>query len=918
MLHNEEILRISKNILDELKYFSSRHTVREPTSERAIFVANTFNDANKTLSAQIKHQQTVNISLSERTREPFIAYVETLENDEKYVYFVCRGYTPSFSPNTPKADFMDYHSDLGKAVEEEPGALFYTRGATGQILVKNLFKPLRDKDTWDAIQNEYLFPQQKYLIESLLELIAKSDSIRKSIEAEKDLKKIEVLQNAYNEIAAQKQTIFQGLRRHIRSRIALRDQQILDTVQGELFRTHFHSQIVITGGPGTGKTTTVIKRIARQTNYLNLSASNVSAEVTKNVDTFFHKSNWLLFTPTPLLKHYLKENISKEGLPASDDTVKVWDEERQIIARDVLRILKVKKSNGFTRTKTTPFASYTNGELTLLSDKFEEYYLNSLIDLFEKATSVISENGTSTEIISFFAVHRSNRSSFNNSLSFLLTFSRAVENLKHAQLPDKRKTIFNELADEVSRISEEIINELIKNIPNLLVTLCDAVKQSKEDIDSDSESTVDDEEIEPFITDEIAIELKAKNLLRTLIRGFSYSFVNGKPYNPPRYTKDIYIQIEVILKSLPNILHFGKLVSDRRAILPFSRGYQVILNRIPQYYREFRTTIVKSSTNKSKYEGFDSNKLADSEIDILIYHMLRNAWQIAKGDPHLLSAMASNIQFDNVIISNLAGRYRTQIAVDEATDFSTIQIACMCYLCHPQTFSVTLVGDLMQRVTMIGLKTWDECNFSDTKFIPSTIKKVYRQNPKLLKIASELYLNEIGEEPPFSSAYPYSDEDPDPLVFYSSGDQINSTWIAQRISETYLGNQLPTTAVFVASDDEIPSTVALLAEALEDYSIEVKGCPGGDILGTEGKVAVFSIQYIKGLEFETVFLLDIDSIKESSGELFDKYFYVGLTRAATFLAVTCKMSFPSTVKYIQHYFKESNWTKYAEGNLIVE
>ena len=50
---------------------------------------------------------------------------------------------------------------------------------------------------------------------------------------------------------------------------------------------------------------------------------------------------------------------------------------------------------------------------------------------------------------------------------------------------------------------------------------------------------------------------------------------------------------------------------------------------------------------------------------------------------------------------------------------------------------------------------------------------------------------------------------------------------------------------------------------------------------------VFDVQHVKGMEFEAVFFLDVDVLSEQKPELFDKYLYVGATRAATYLGITC-------------------------------
>lgn len=50
---------------------------------------------------------------------------------------------------------------------------------------------------------------------------------------------------------------------------------------------------------------------------------------------------------------------------------------------------------------------------------------------------------------------------------------------------------------------------------------------------------------------------------------------------------------------------------------------------------------------------------------------------------------------------------------------------------------------------------------------------------------------------------------------------------------------------------------------------------------------IFEVEHIKGLEFEAVFFMNIDELSVTVPELFKRYIYVGATRAATFLGLTC-------------------------------
>ena len=55
---------------------------------------------------------------------------------------------------------------------------------------------------------------------------------------------------------------------------------------------------------------------------------------------------------------------------------------------------------------------------------------------------------------------------------------------------------------------------------------------------------------------------------------------------------------------------------------------------------------------------------------------------------------------------------------------------------------------------------------------------------------------------------------------------------------------------------------------------------------------MFGIRYIKGLEFEAVFFINLDDFAEDDPELFHRFFYVGATRAATYLGITYQNEIP--------------------------
>ena len=70
---------------------------------------------------------------------------------------------------------------------------------------------------------------------------------------------------------------------------------------------------------------------------------------------------------------------------------------------------------------------------------------------------------------------------------------------------------------------------------------------------------------------------------------------------------------------------------------------------------------------------------------------------------------------------------------------------------------------------------------------------------------------------------------------------------------------------------------------------------------------VFSVQFIKGLEFEAVFFVGVDRMAALTPGLVDRFIYVGLSRARSFLAVTTQGEFPDELRHVASLFKQGTW-----------
>ncbi len=236
------------------------------------------------------------------TTEPAIARVVVLDDtNKKRIYYICRT-----TPVTGVQNLASYRAPIGRLASLAIGNEFpLPNGTVLEVLERSLLHPVQKSDGWDSrntlIESEDFGP---LTIESLRALLAKDMG---ETEAE-DL----VAQLLAEE--SEKASVFEGVRRTVITKMGLRDQPILDQFQDEIFRLPLNRRLLLLGPPGTGKTTTLIRRLGQKldTAFLEESEQHL-VNTTSSGYSLPHANSWLMFTPTELLKQYLKEAFSREG-----------------------------------------------------------------------------------------------------------------------------------------------------------------------------------------------------------------------------------------------------------------------------------------------------------------------------------------------------------------------------------------------------------------------------------------------------------------------------------------------------------------------------------------------------------------------------------------------------------------------------
>jgi hypothetical protein len=267
--------------------------------------------------------------------EPAIArIVAEDEHGKQRTYFISRA-TPHVKPRDGSAA-ASYRAPIGRLAALPVGGDLDVRIPAGvvnlQVVERALLRPAHKEGEWDsvnsAVQGENYGP---LTIRSFREFLR----LRGVTVDEADLLEAALAEDRAAGIVAE------GLRRNAITKMELRDQAVLDQYQDEIFRLPLDTRLVILGPPGTGKTTTLIKRLGLKLDHEYLTDDEKELIAATVAGSARHGQSWIMFTPTDLLRQYVKEAFARENIPASDERISTWDDFRRDVARHRFGILRL-------------------------------------------------------------------------------------------------------------------------------------------------------------------------------------------------------------------------------------------------------------------------------------------------------------------------------------------------------------------------------------------------------------------------------------------------------------------------------------------------------------------------------------------------------------------------------------------------
>ncbi|MCD8521882.1 MAG: ATP-dependent helicase [Saccharospirillaceae bacterium] len=877
----DELQPLAKETLDTLEEIANTaQTKLQSGSDRS---TDSFASSNSFTGA-VAHQNLANIQKSEQegfrslTREPAIMRM-VLEDDEGNLGVVYISRTTSIVLGSGNK-VASYHSDIGKLAETPLGEIAVVKldgKPTRYYVIEKLsIKPQHQAKEWDSKLSVLLhIDADTMTISSLRSLLASvDDEFERMLAGVKPADVIKV-----------------GIEHQVRTAMGLRDQPILDQFQGTIFRLPLDEQLIILGPPGTGKTTTLIKRLGQKLDVFSLNEDERHIAL-RNDHIRPHQQSWLMFTPSELLKHYLKEAFSLENISASDEHVKTWTSFRNSFARNTLGVLKTANGGRFLLNANSEIVhqevikdprDWFEAFAQFHKDGLKQQVKTGLTqieaassdmpdDLLERLQGVVSRLDTD----SLISIYQS------------LRLLDAILEANRTKSKDKASKLIKDEQVKLYRQEKTIFASLNTYLESIATLSDDAEDDEEEDL-------ADDAGLSP---PSMAGDAKGAHAYATAIRALARSYYLKK--SPPKSGRNAAV-LAFLNERIPSadiLNEVGRSVSLQAGLGQFIKAHTKYVSAVSSNYARFRGS--KDAKERFYSAASKSNAISPIELDLVILTILKNVRELL--EQTFVTRNLEESEFD--YLKTIVGHFRNQIMVDEATDFSLLELACMESLTSLNTRSFFACGDFNQRITSTGLRQFEQLEWVSKRIKAHSIRVVYRQSQLLNRFANDLLVLQQGD---LSAAGQLPDdsihEGVSPVLGENIEGEATVKWLADRINEVErsVGAGLfPTIAVLVNSE----GTVQPMAEQLTPYLTNLKAvaCSEGRSLGEGTDVRVFDIRHIKGLEFEAVFFVGIDQLAVEQPELFDRYLYVGTTRAATYLGITCNGGLPASLEPLRHHF----------------
>ena len=716
---------------------------------------------------------------------------------------------------------------------------------------------------------------------------------------EEELRRLEVERQNQEDIAALQAQIDKSdqeilqTQSYIRDEVSLRSQHILDENQEDAKRSHLFDgvPVVIEGGPGTGKTTTMIQRLKFLISAEALK--DYDANLTENqiqylTDVSRRDENWLFFSPTEKLLGFLRNNMAQEELKANEFNTTTL----ATFCKKILLAYKLRNPDS-----DGPFKLYSQkaGEEFLVKEpnvaiaSFERFLVRKIASILVKISQLQTSDFPWHKIAVEIKAYCQKASDVKD-ISGLMNLLNSMQTNENAKVKEVESTLNKELDKLALAIKKAVMadEDVRKSVYELFEEWEEESVNSVED--NVAEDELDESEDEEGENRNLDFEPKLFRNIKPVLRKLSLKSLDAKAKLSKRQT-ELYDLIKQYIET-QNLSAIGHMEWFKKNFAFPCRGIESnIFNQIPKIYKEYRKEQIKLGTQTfnlqllQKIQKKDGGKqIHREELELIVGFINNMIYGICKKSKNRFEAMKNN-----KYVKAYMEWVKPVIGVDEATDYTYLDYYFMISFRHYEFSSITLCGDLMQGLNSNGVKEWTDLERLLPKLTIYELRESYRQVPTLLDMSKQLYKDDRGVDAPYSTSKERSDSEPMPLCYISDDMEEKAKWMCKRIIEIYkyYNESMPSVAILVGDDVNIPE----LKETMEDLDllngIEIYDCSENRTTNSIKCVRIFRLTEVKGMEFEVVFFYDIDeALAGQSHEMMRRYLYVGVSRATSHLATT--------------------------------
>lgn len=776
-------------------------------------------------------------------------------------------------------------------------------------------------------EEEQLLREQERLAQEQAERERKEVEERERKEAEArelENRRIEEDILSANKIIEEQKEKIKTARSFIREENSLRSQHLLDPTQEEAKRSHFFdgTPIVIEGGPGTGKTTTIIQRLKFLLSpeaFRDHSHPLSKYQVDKLLDINTIDTQWLFISPNSQLLHYLRNNMVTEGLRATGNNTKSIDKLRS-------EIFSSYKLSGQFRIMTygndDPYTPLIIDYKEALSE-FEGFLVMSIKNMMLSISNInTSKCAWNHKAISIKAACK--RAESINSLSDAIQLLTIIKNSEANTVGEIEKNLKEDIEKMAMSVTNEIDNkedDVAKNVRAEVEKLFAAWEQNKAmPIDEQIDDAEDDDANRIYLDFRGSLFSKIKPIIKKLALSrytnteMQLTERENALFNCTRNVIEAKIasakafvtkQFETLKESNTHgdnlkmeTTRFERIGENAWFMTTFAEACHGVgkglLSKIPEAYKTFRKSMIELEADfydnkllSSIVSKKGGNRMHPDELDLLVGYI-----------NNLLRSFATKRkkEFDELkhkYVTAFKENMKHIIGIDEATDYTALDYYLIYSLRHFDFASVTLCGDIMQGLNSHGIQKWSDLSkvFGQDPTVLE-LRTSYRQLPTLVNMSRQMYLDDQKVEAPYKSSKESFELDPKPLCFISPDEDDKAEWIAKRIYEIYLNydRHMPSVAIFLSKEDEASKNKFI--KNLREYdeylnAITIADCTDNRQAEGTDLVRVFYLSDVKGMEFEVAFFHNIDDVADNGDKtLIRRYLYVGISRATSHLAAT--------------------------------